>query len=244
MWERVIRIIHKRHIITVVYSVFIILNILWGGLSIVSVYAIIKTTRKILTVHLFMWVLEIICLIILIVLRYIQNKDGADKSHVAPFIIYTDFKSFDQVITKIAKTQMINKNICKGYYTFEKKHQGYLCIINYMDCYIKNDYNLVRKKTTDYARKMCGLKKRGERISIRNNIRIYINIFGEIGESIKKKTETNACYGTTYMESVVDVYLELLTGKMYIPAYVSKWYGGSRCYMYAIKYLERLFRER
>ena len=238
MFEDYIKIIRKRHIIVTVYSIILGLNIPFGGMSIVILYYIITQFESCyLPLVITIWIIEAVLLSSYIGLRVSMNRDDADKSTVAPYVINTSITSYEELIKRSASVLPLEENNSGGYYSFEKKRQGYLCIVLYMESYDKEQYRKIRNKATVYARTKKGLKNKGEREAIRNNIRIYINAFDAFSEEVYKKTTTNAYYGTAHAEGIIDLFMDFSSGKLYIPAYISKWYGGSTVYYKAIKYV-------
>ena len=235
-----IKAIRKRHLSVVIYTFSLALNIPFGALSAVCLYQVLAGCNKNqLSLFILIWFSEVFFAAICIVFRAILNRNGAERKQVAPYIISTGIKSYDQLIDKLSLNLGLVENTCGGYYSFERRKRGYLCIINYMNEYQGGLFDSILKKSTYFSRKACGLKNRGSLLEIRGNIRIYINVFDRLNGSIETIIQSNALYGTAKAESSVSLFWELKTGSLYIPAYSSKWYGGSIVYNDTINYLRK-----
>lgn len=233
-----IKTIRRRNIFVVIYTFTLALNIPFGTLSAVCLYYLFtRYDKDQLALFLLIWGLEVFFLTTCLVFRTILNRSGADKSTVAPYIISTDINSYNELIKKRFGNLCLMDNCYGGYYSFEKRKKSFLCIINYMDEYKIDAFKAIIKKSTEYTRKKSGLNNKGSLQTIRSNIRIYINVFYSLDDSIKTIIESNAFFGTAKAESTVSIFWEIKTGNLYIPAYNSKWYGGSRAYGDAINYL-------
>ena len=221
------------------------LNVLWGSLSIIHIYFWFKDYNKeLLPLYIFIWIHEAVVLTLYLVLRHIQNKDGANKDYLEPFILRTKLRTFAQLLDEISASLPLEENDCGGYYTFEKRLSKYLCIIIYMQSYQEDEYWNLRAYNTFYARESCRVFFKDDFSAARKNIQIYFNVFNSFDDEIKDKSRRNAkSVCDTYMEGTFDVYFELSTGKLYIPAYVSTFGYGGAVYYKAVRYLEKLIPE-
>ncbi len=232
--------IKRRHILVVVYSIAIVLNMVYGGLSVVAIFYIIKGPNYLPNpINLFIWIQEMIYLPAIICIAVYLNKTGAEKSYTVPYILHVGIVSYDELINSLKGVLTLEEGPDGSYYSFDNRSYSYLCIYNHFDRYQKNEFKKRRRKTTDHSREQCGLPDKDMMSSVRKRLRIYINIFDSLNDEVIKKASTNAYYGTCYAECIVDTYYDLSTGDLYIPSFNSKWYGGSIRYKKAVLYLDK-----
>ncbi len=244
MWKNVLRHVNRQHHIVLLFFCLNFWCMLFMFLSIICIWGILKEYRKdILPMCLFNWFAEIVLLIICIIVYRYLKKAGAGKNDIEPYIVYISPLSYKGLLQHISEVTDINC-MDEGFYSSEEMWTRFLCIFNYMNEYESEAFRQLQGKAVKRVRSECGFRDQMSIAKTKRITRIHINSFNSINDPLNiKEIRRNAAFDVGFAEAVVNIYIDLSRGIVYIPAYIGIWLRESSKYRNAIVYLSHLFRE-
>ena len=237
MKKEVLSQIKRKHIWTVFYTVLGGMLILLSGITIICVYGLLSGRLASIKYLYFFGCSFAVTMLILIVFRCQFKQEAKEKRVVNPYIIqikgYETAEIKKEFIHRLSMDELQSGEL----FSYVKGKRNILFLLYQMSYYNKKQYSTEREKTTRKVRHFVGLNNQLPISEVKNICRVNILLLNSVSEDVLNQIAVNAVYGMRYAEAVLNVYVDIQTLSLYIPAYISLWNGGSSKYCFCVKTL-------
>ena len=245
-WGSILKDTKKRYWLSVVYRSLIVLTIIIGGISILSVFAVLSGVQEradfplVHYIILLFWLPTLIIVSLLVIIWAYFKKLGGKNDVLDPYIVRTTPRSFESLIEELSITTQLD-SVKSGYCSYYERwglddFGKIMCLISNQDEYGDFSFSSLTDRLFDEARDLYGIKM----ISIsmaRKTVVLYIYTFNLLNEGLIARSNRNAKHPLGNYLPVYESYIDLSTGIIYIPVEMSTEYGITGAYRAIIEYL-------
>lgn len=235
-----IKIIHSS---TIVYGIICLLLIPSSGLTVYC--AILFTLNRIASIWYLVFFGSAFILLLSAFMLFRNShsnqthKDGKVKPYVIPLREAGGSCLIDSLIEKLSIQKLSDGNL---YSHIEDSH-NYLLLLYHYYVFDEKQYSIDHKKRVKDAMNFLGIKDKMPLYEWRKMCRINMVMLDHVEDEAFDQMTENAAYGMSHIYAELNVFVDLEFSLLYIPAYMSLYYGESNTYYHCVKKLLSLIVE-
>ncbi len=161
------------------------------------------------------------------------HKDGKVEPYVIPLREIGESCLIDSLIEKLSVQKLPDGNL----YSHIEDSCNYLLLLYHYYVFDGKQYSIDHKKRVKEAMDFLGIKGKMPLYKWRKMCRINMVMLDHVEDEALDQITENAAYGMNYVYAELNVFVDLKLSLLYIPAYMSLYYGESNTYYHCVKKL-------